>query len=323
MKIMNRMCIATLAGALALVGCGKEEGVQQLQAKTETEGNGQPNQEAKQTEHSKPEILINSPEAKAAIDKEITRYREGDVGFEAARARAKANNTGLALAIGDGKGVAFSPYDLSVFDKGVTDIRSFASLTNLTRLSLSQNKITDLRPIKNLKKLKRLNLAENEITDLTPLTDLRALEYLELGNNPISDLNPLSKMTLLRELHLERAKITDISPLNGIVKLEYLILSYNKVPLDQLTQFLKNMHRLQVLGLAGYEISDLSFLTQLNQVIIAVDLSANKITDLTPLAGLTHLQEINLNDNPKLTKAEIDKLQKALPKCKIHHNAKE
>ena len=146
---------------------------------------------------------------------------------------------------------------------------------------------------------------------------------MELGNNPISDLNPLSKMTLLRELHLERTTITDIPPLNGMVKLEYLILSYNKVPLDQLNQFLKNMHRLQVLGLAGCEISDHSFLPQLNQIIIGVDLSSNKITDLTPLAGLAHLREIILSDNPNLTKTEIDKLQKALPKCEILHNAKE
>ena len=108
-----------------------------------------------------------------------------------------------------------------------------------------------------------------------------------------------------------------------MAKLERLNLSNNKVPSDQLNQFLKNMHRLQVLWLAGCEISDLSLLPYINQVIIGVDLSQNKITDLTPLAGFTHLQGIKINDNPSLTKAEIDKLQKALPKCEILHNAKE
>jgi hypothetical protein len=34
------------------------------------------------------------------------------------------------------------------------------------------------------------------------------------------------------------------------------------------------------------------------------------------------LTTLRLSDNPKLTRAEIDKLQKALPKCKITHNAK-
>ena len=316
---MNISTLCVMPVLIIVLGCGQTDKAPQLQSKTKAKGNGQP----KQTEYSKPEILINSPEAKSAIDKEITRYREAEAGFEAARARAKANNTGLALAIGDGKSKAKSPYILSVFDKGVTDIRSFASLTNLTRLTLSQNKITDLTPIKNLKKLEGLSLEENKITDLTPLTDLRALEYLELGNNPISDLNPLSKMTLLRELNLESTKITDISPLNGMAKLERLNLSYNKVPLDQLNQLLKKMHSLQVLLLVKCGIHDLALLPELTQVVKGVDLSGNNLTDLTPLANFNHLEGIKLTDNPNLSKAEIEKLQKALPKCEILHNAKE
>jgi len=34
------------------------------------------------------------------------------------------------------------------------------------------------------------------------------------------------------------------------------------------------------------------------------------------------LTNLNLSNNPNLTKAQIDELQKALPKCKITHNAK-
>jgi len=45
------------------------------------------------------------------------------------------------------------------------------------------------------------------------------------------------------------------------------------------------------------------------------------ITDLKPLAGLTKLEELKFWDNPNLTRAEIGKLQKALPKCEIDHNA--
>ena len=45
-------------------------------------------------------------------------------------------------------------------------------------------------------------------------------------------------------------------------------------------------------------------------------LSNNQITDLTPLAGLKKLELLFL-DNNNLTKAEVVKLQKALPKCKI------
>jgi Leucine-rich repeat (LRR) protein len=50
---------------------------------------------------------------------------------------------------------------------------------------------------------------------------------------------------------------------------------------------------------------------------------ANRIANLSPLAGLKQLTTLSLSDNPKLTRTQIDKLQKALPKCKITHNAKE
>ena len=40
------------------------------------------------------------------------------------------------------------------------------------------------------------------------------------------------------------------------------------------------------------------------------------------LEKLTKLPRLVLENNPNLTKAQIDELQKALPKCKIIHNAK-
>ena len=41
------------------------------------------------------------------------------------------------------------------------------------------------------------------------------------------------------------------------------------------------------------------------------------LTDVSTLAKLTQLRFINLNNNPKLTRAEIAKLQTALPDCDI------
>ena len=40
------------------------------------------------------------------------------------------------------------------------------------------------------------------------------------------------------------------------------------------------------------------------------------------LFKLTQLKRLNLINNPDLTKAQIAELQKALPKCRISHNAK-
>jgi hypothetical protein len=39
------------------------------------------------------------------------------------------------------------------------------------------------------------------------------------------------------------------------------------------------------------------------------------------LENLTQLEKLILPDNPGLTQTQIEELQKALPKCKIEHNA--
>jgi hypothetical protein len=58
-------------------------------------------------------------------------------------------------------------------------------------------------------------------------------------------------------------------------------------------------------------------LTQLKHL----SLHSNQLTDVTGLEKLTQLTTLLLQNNPDLTKAQIDQLQKALPKCKITHNA--
>ena len=51
-------------------------------------------------------------------------------------------------------------------------------------------------------------------------------------------------------------------------------------------------------------------------------LHGNQLTDVNGLEKLTQLGELWLNNNPDLTEAQIDQLQKALPNCEISHNAK-
>ncbi len=83
-----------------------------------------------------------------------------------------------------------------------------------------------------------------------------------------------------------------------------------KADLEKVTRF----------NLAFNQITDLKPLAGLAE-LDQVYLQDNQITDLKPLSGLTRLTTVWLVDNPNLTKAEIDKLQKALPKCEINHNA--
>jgi len=51
-----------------------------------------------------------------------------------------------------------------------------------------------------------------------------------------------------------------------------------------------------------------------------LDLRRNRFVDLTPLTGLKKLQDLKLHSN-YLSDAEVEKLQKALPNCKIGHSS--
>ena len=67
------------------------------------------------------------------------------------------------------------------------------------------------------------------------------------------------------------------------------------------------------------KISDVTPLVGLAQLeVLSID--GNRLADVSALAGLTQLKRLFLSGNPALTKAQIDELQKALPKCKIISN---
>lgn len=94
-----------------------------------------------------------------------------------------------------------------------------------------------------------------------------------------------------------------------------------------ITELLDKQDLSQVIGLTnlkyvcGYwsnqpkliDISPLAHLTNLTEL----DLWYNQISDLTPLAHLTNLTELALNGNP-IPKRQIDWLRKQLPDCTIY-----
>ena len=59
---------------------------------------------------------------------------------------------------------------------------------------------------------------------------------------------------------------------------------------------------------------------QLTEVPKDLEFADNKLTDVKGLEKLTQLSVLFLDGNPDLTKAQIDQLQKALPKCRILSN---
>ena len=88
-------------------------------------------------------------------------------------------------------------------------------------------------------------------------------------------------------------------------------------PTGELTKV--DLVKLERLFLHVKQLTSVKGLEKLTQ-LTHLSLDYNKLTSLKGLEKLTQLKELALNGNPDLTKAQIDELQKALPKCKIHSN---
>ena len=83
---------------------------------------------------------------------------------------------------------------------------------------------------------------------------------------------------------------------------------------------MKGLEKLTHLFLGeGNQLTNVKGLEKLTQLKV-LDLNSNQLTDVKGLEKLTQLEKLNLQGNPDLTKAQIDELQKALPKCKIFSN---
>jgi len=73
-----------------------------------------------------------------------------------------------------------------------TDIAALAGLTNLTRLSVSDNRdLSDISPLSGLTNLKWVNLKDCNISDISALSGLTNLKWVNLARNNISDFSPL------------------------------------------------------------------------------------------------------------------------------------
>jgi hypothetical protein len=131
----------------------------------------------------------------------------------------------------------------------------------------------------------------------------------------------LPGLAQLQDLDLRGAKVTDggLVHLQGLSQLQNLELSGTKVADGGLVH-LQGLRRLEGLGLDYTQVTDagLVHLRGLSQLRL-LTLGGTKVTDagLVHVQGLSQLQELGLGDT-NVTDQGIEKLQQALPKCKIY-----
>ncbi|MFT4259821.1 leucine-rich repeat domain-containing protein, partial [Microbacterium sp.] len=210
---------------------------------------------------------------------------------------------------------------ISCANKGITNLEGLQYAVNTTYVNVGQNPITDstLPVLAQMPWLTSIYLNSTQISDLTFTQSLPALTFLHVGTTnitdaslnalanhpalqtlsidgpanpaqgPITNLSPVATIATLETLSAPRQSISDLSPLAGHTKLNSLNLTSNKVsditPLAQVPElrvlFLNNQNDTNRYN----NITDISALAGL-QYLINININFNRVSDLTPLAGL-------------------------------------
>ncbi len=109
-------------------------------------------------------------------------------------------------------------------------------------------------------------------------------------------------------------------PLISDPVIEKAIRGQVRKPKGKLTEAdLEKLTQLRTLILFNNQLTDVKGLEKLTQ-LTHLRLGGNQLTEVKGLEKLTKLERLWIRNNPDLTNAQIDELQKALPKCDIDSN---
>ena len=196
---------------------------------------------------------------------------------------------------------------LELYGKGLTDedIADLKYMINLTYLNLNGNNLTDISPLSALTELRQLNVNNNvDLADFSPLSGLTELQMINNYGCPVTDYSFVTGLTKLESIQLYNVQEdTDLSPLSGLTNLKNLSCGGDDNYITDLS-FLSGMTGLQGLSLIAFGDIDISFAANMpeltNLQIYCYSRNGQsyaEVRDLSPLAGLTKLQNLSLPVN--------------------------
>jgi Leucine-rich repeat (LRR) protein len=148
-------------------------------------------------------------------------------------------------------------------------------LTQLTYLDLAKTSaFSDASScMAQLTRLAHLNLSDTRVDDISSLAQMTRLTRLDISHTFVEDMQPLSHLGLLRYLDAHYCRNNDFTPVGSCRQLDHL-------------------------GLCGVKIGDreLDAMAGL-QLLLYLDISSSaRVSDLSPLSGLTLLEDLRMWD---------------------------
>ena len=228
--------------------------------------------------------------------------------------------------------------------------RLSAKLESMTNLSLDGTNLTDVTPLATLANLERLSLRDNRIRKAASLSRLKKLHFLDLSYNDVSDLESFAALeksgmwlvgeerqfSNIRESRfLELCTSLDTSDsqkqtIAGILQALDLpdgyceSASYELARLRDLDLFrsfgltdmspLEGLGTIERLSLSGQSVESLEFLANVAS-LTSLNLEYNPVRDFAPLLKQKNLRELSI-ENMNLTDDEVAVLAK-IPRLRL------
>ena len=215
------------------------------------------------------------------------------------RRRDSLNSAGKVKIAGTEYGM--NTASLSLSGMGLTDgeMDQVAKLYALTSLNLSGNSISDISALSTLAGLTALDLSDNNISDIRALAELKGLRTLYLDNNPITDFSVLAELENLTTLSIKGIAISEeqLQALSSALPSCAIHTDTDQEDAADITlggvTFKSDVKELNLSSRGITDISALSACRELERL----DLTGNKISDITPLMDIPGLKELVIKDN--------------------------
>ncbi|GAB9475712.1 hypothetical protein Gpo141_00012797 [Globisporangium polare] len=169
------------------------------------------------------------------------------------------------------------------------------ALTSLQSLDLSQTNVDDVDALSDLRSLEVLNLRQTRVVDLAFLESMaKTLRWLDISDTRVQNLSPLAQLQNVEYLNLSRNWVQDVTPLQSLTGLRTLKLC-NSGSLGPLELVLNTPH-LTACHLHDTMLSDIQFLIEAPELVF-VDIRRTHVDDLSPLATLSKLETLLIDDS--------------------------
>ena len=251
-------------------------------------------------------VHIPDPNLRDAIAEALGKASDTPITVEEMATLTDLEAPGMDIQNLEGLQFATNLEELRLRGNPLSDLAPLSGLTTLIEVEVSGESLSDLSPLADLINLKGVGFWKTSISDLSPLAGLLKLRWLEFKENPVSDLSPLAGLTNLKRLETYASRDLDLLPLKGLTNLIRLGVTSSGVsdvsPLSELI----NLEWLSIQS--NHRISDISALASLKK-LKELNLARNKISDVSSLAGLHNLEELQLQSNNILDISPLDGLR--------------